>query len=71
MKNNMSDQIFNQKVGAVECRGCKGTGDCHRCKGEGIDPAGNLKKCRRCTGTGVCPGCGGSGWIIIPIIQKE
>lgn len=67
----MNDKKYNQRVGAVECRGCKGTGDCHRCKGEGIDPAGNLKKCRRCIGTGICPGCGGSGWIIIPIIQND
>lgn len=51
---------------AVECRGCKGTGDCPRCEGEGIDPIGNLKKCRRCGGTGVCTGCNGSGWLIIP-----
>ena len=59
-----------QEGGAVKCRGCKGSGDCPRCKGEGIDPAGNLKKCRRCQGTGICPGCQGSGWIIIPVVQK-
>lgn len=55
------------KQGAVKCRGCKGTGNCPRCGGEGIDPAGNLKKCRRCGGTGICTGCKGSGWLIIPV----
>ena len=52
-----------QRDGAVECRSCKGTGDCLRCKGEGMDPASPFKKCRRCGGTGVCTGCKGSGWI--------
>jgi len=51
------------KKGVVECRGCKGTANCSRCAGEGIDPVGNLKKCRRCGGTGICPGCKGSGWL--------
>ena len=56
--------------GAVTCRGCKGSGDCPRCKGDGIDPDSPLKKCRRCKGTGVCTGCNGSGVIVIPAAKK-
>lgn len=37
----MNKQNFKENISAVECRGCKGTGDFHRCQGEGIDPAGN------------------------------
>lgn len=65
----MNKSNKDQEGGAVICRGCKGSGDCRRCEGEGIDPAGNLKKCRRCKGTGVCTGCNGSGWVIIPVIK--
>jgi hypothetical protein len=67
----MSSVKETNQGGAVECRSCKGTGNCARCEGEGIDPAGNFKKCRRCEGTGVCPGCGGSGWVIIPIVHQS
>ena len=56
--------------GAVTCRGCKGSGDCPRCNGDGIDPDSPLKKCRRCKGTGVCTGCNGSGVIVIPAAKK-
>jgi len=66
----LNKQLWAAKGGAVQCRGCKGTGDCPRCKGDGIDPAGNFKKCRRCNGTGVCPGCKGSGVIVIPVAEK-
>lgn len=59
-----------KKAGAVECRGCKGTGDCPRCKGTGMDPEAALKKCRRCGGNGVCTGCQGSGWIIVPATKS-
>ena len=66
----MGKSMEAQQGGAVKCNGCKGTGDCPRCKGEGMDPAGNLKKCRRCGGNGVCTGCKGSGWIVIPTVKK-
>ena len=59
-----------KESGAVQCRGCKGSGDCPRCKGDGLDPDGTLKKCRRCKGTGICTGCNGSGIIVIPANKK-
>lgn len=65
----MSKDGLAGEGGAVQCRGCQGTGNCPRCKGEGMDPAG-LKKCRRCGGNGVCTGCQGSGWVVIPVIKR-
>lgn len=69
-ERSMSKTIDAKAGGAVECRGCTGTGNCPRCKGSGMDPVNSLNKCRRCRGNGICTGCNGSGWIVIPIIQQ-
>ncbi len=61
---------FMSKNTGQRCEGCRGTGNCSRCKGEGKhdEPADHdsaaviiRATCRRYNGTGVCCGCGGSG----------
>lgn len=63
---------FTRKNAGQRCGGCRGTGNCSRCGGEGthdepseVDSAADVigATCRRCKGSGVCVGCGGTGWV--------
>lgn len=48
----------------AECKGCKGSGDCPICKGQGktlTSSTLSTEKCKRCDGTGKCTVCHGSG----------
>ena len=56
---------------SVDCKGCRGSGNCNLCGGDGWkynirDKNGPSKiDCWKCNGTGVCPGCSGSGIIVL------
>ncbi len=44
------------------CARCKGTGDCGRCRGDGLEGDG-LRPCRECHGSEFCGDCGGDGVV--------
>lgn len=43
---------------APRCPECKGTGECRRCQGEGVDFEGDhYSRCEDCSGSGECTAC--------------
>ena len=60
--DNNDDNDDGGGVIVIECTYCKGDGECERCRGDGLDPMGDI--CEYCDGSGVCRFCGGSGELI-------
>lgn len=45
----------------IECTWCKGSGECRKCNGDGLDAYD--RTCSSCDGTGICSHCDGTGEI--------